>query len=317
MASAIYMTPIHPVSSERTPRYKRTHSVEAEAEATVRKGSGLLRSASTGTFSHLLRNRNQREEVDVMSISCAGVKELLSLKSCLSSGSLANDGIKKSVSFHQIEIREHERALGDNPSVSSGPALSVSWNSVDHTEMSVDDYEEFRPPRRCRSSLAVPRLVREDMLRKEGVSRSEMQAVDRQTNRIKLSRSQSVKSLNRPKVSQLFFKLLENKGSASDKQAKVLLAQTIHCERLRHKLKESHLAKQAAKELRKQQEHQSGGQSTLEMDSFSPTTVAMSPIMMQEKENDTSSVVRTFLPGTAAASGAEEEGGDSDDAWEF
>jgi hypothetical protein len=122
------------------------------------------------------------------------------MKSCLSATDLRDlncesTKIKKSVSFHRIEIREHERALGDNPAVRTGPALSIGWGSVNAISIDVDEYEEFRPPRRTRSELQMPPNVRRQLLVEQvGVNRSEINAASREAERIKQSRLRNQKS---------------------------------------------------------------------------------------------------------------------------
>ena len=120
------------------------------------------------------------------------------LKSCLSACHLSSftegepNKPKKQVSFHSIEFREHPRELGDNPSVSIGPALSLGWYSEEHgssCSLSVDEYETARPPRRSRESLCVPLKVRQKMLKEEaGVSLREIMKAQREGNKIKHER---------------------------------------------------------------------------------------------------------------------------------
>jgi len=81
------------------------------------------------------------------------------------------------VSFDQVNIREYERILGDNPSCSSGPPLSIGWKfSPDPMVISVDDYEGGKGEiPRYKSQFLVPKDIREKMLREHaGVSRREI-----------------------------------------------------------------------------------------------------------------------------------------------
>ena len=47
----------------------------------------------------------------------------------------------KSVSFGSVHIREHNVILGDNPSCSSGPPLSLGWDYADNQAVGVEDQE--------------------------------------------------------------------------------------------------------------------------------------------------------------------------------
>jgi len=102
------------------------------------------------------------------------------------------------VKFNKICIREYQRCLGDNPAVSSGPALSLSWNYNQETEMlTVDKYESERGERRLRYELIVPRHLREQILKMEcGVSRTEIASCIREINKIKAGRRQTTNNLN-------------------------------------------------------------------------------------------------------------------------
>lgn len=252
----------------------------------------------TLSASNFLRTMYKKKSSDVLSLSLPGRKPdekqpFASLKSCLSSGNLTGTAIRKNVSFHNVEIHEHLRTLGDNPSVSSGPALSVAWTTVNEMKLSVDEYEEHRPPRRNRCSLTVPRCIREDMLRHEGVSRQEMEAANRQTIKIKQNRHQSARSSNRTGADSaktpflVFSKIFKGSASSTDKQVEILMERAIRAEQMRQKQREAYLAAQEAQQrenelkaqhhLHHQQDHQTPGQSSEETCQNLSTAVVVAP----------------------------------------
>jgi hypothetical protein len=214
------------------------------------------------------------------------------LKSCLSSSNLLDltaeddhDGstfssrspttrdnsIKRNVSFGHIKIREHPRALGDNPSVSSGPALSLGWYSEDpdkceHSrtvELPLDEYEDGRPSRRVRHELVVPRHEREKVLRLEaGVSLSEMYAAQREAVKVKQSRRGSV--LPGPPAVRLLeniAKLLKKQGKrnhkAEQKQLDELMERAAAAEKIRKQHEQAYREELMMQRRRQQQEKES------------------------------------------------------------
>lgn len=48
------------------------------------------------------------------------------------------------VSFGQIEIREYPRCLGDNPSVTVGPPISMGWKHDQAYRLDLSEYEIYR-----------------------------------------------------------------------------------------------------------------------------------------------------------------------------
>lgn len=104
---------------------------------------------------------------------------------------------KKSVSFKNLEIREYRRVLGDNPSCSAGPPMSIGWeHSLDDVIIAIDEYEEQNPYRRAPSELLLPRMVREKMLKEEGFTRKEMNSAAKHGLLHKNSRRKSVSRLH-------------------------------------------------------------------------------------------------------------------------
>eukprot|EP00571_Detonula_confervacea_P009108 CAMPEP_0172316166 /NCGR_PEP_ID=MMETSP1058-20130122/27491_1 /TAXON_ID=83371 /ORGANISM="Detonula confervacea, Strain CCMP 353" /LENGTH=420 /DNA_ID=CAMNT_0013030423 /DNA_START=30 /DNA_END=1292 /DNA_ORIENTATION=+ len=102
------------------------------------------------------------------------------------------------VSFARVNIREYERVLGDNPSVTSGPPLSIGWRyAPEPLSMKVDEYEAGKGDRRSSSEYLVPKAVRENMLKEHAdVSRREMVAVVRTIQKEKAQRRKTVVNLS-------------------------------------------------------------------------------------------------------------------------
>lgn len=65
----------------------------------------------------------------------------------------------KGVFFAFVHVREHCRILGDHPSVSSGPPISLSWEIESDEMFSVDMYENVRY-RRSKHEFLVPAAIR-------------------------------------------------------------------------------------------------------------------------------------------------------------
>jgi hypothetical protein len=100
---------------------------------------------------------------------------------------------KKHVSFHQIEIREHPRILGDHPSVSRGPPLALDWydeKAGNTIVVELDQYEESRSPqRRNKLDLLLPDSQRETILKEEaGVTMRELVMAAKEANKVKRMR---------------------------------------------------------------------------------------------------------------------------------
>ena len=85
-----------------------------------------------------------------------------------------------SVCFASVQVREYPRILGDNPSVTSGPPISLSWNYDQDTSglCSIDEWESKRgTERRSRSEFRVPESVRTDWVLDAGYSPAQVSEV--------------------------------------------------------------------------------------------------------------------------------------------
>lgn len=89
---------------------------------------------------------------------------------------------------------------GDNPSCSGGAPIGLSWEYNPEIEaLPLEDYEDTRGPRRTSKQMAMPRSVREEILRREwGAKQSDMAQAVRENLRIKNSRRRTVNNLDTP-----------------------------------------------------------------------------------------------------------------------
>ena len=60
------------------------------------------------------------------------------------------------VVFDTIKIRSFAIVLGDNPSVTKGPPISIGWDYFAQCELPLFKFERSRPPRRWKPQLKIP-----------------------------------------------------------------------------------------------------------------------------------------------------------------
>jgi hypothetical protein len=111
---------------------------------------------------------------------------------------------QRGVSFAHVNIREYERVLGDNPSVRSGPPISIGWRySPSPLIMTIEDFETGKGPPRSSAEFCVPKTVRESMLKEHAeVSRPQMAAAVRVIQKDKAQRRKTVVNLGMAPVEE-------------------------------------------------------------------------------------------------------------------
>lgn len=110
----------------------------------------------------------------------------------------SENGSKGRISFKSVGIREYARTVGDNPSCSSGPPVSISWEYRALEEISLDEYEQNRPPRRSHFEMVLPRKIRHNMLRQEwDVTQREIAESVRRNVKVKNQRKATVNNLGK------------------------------------------------------------------------------------------------------------------------
>jgi hypothetical protein len=80
---------------------------------------------------------------------------------------------KNHVTLTTIQMHHHEVMLGDHPSVSSGPPLTIDWNPFESFTLDLDNYEMCHRQHRAKDSILIPAVVREACLR-DRYARSEL-----------------------------------------------------------------------------------------------------------------------------------------------
>jgi len=113
--------------------------------------------------------------------------------------------LRSTITFGQVNIREYERVLGDNPSVTSGPPLSIGWRYSPSTlNMSIDDYEENKGSPRSSSEYLVPRSIRLATLKEHAdIPHREMVNAVRDIQKTKSQRRKTVVNLSMASTEEL------------------------------------------------------------------------------------------------------------------
>ena len=122
------------------------------------------------------------------------------MKSCLKQDRVTRrDGGMASVNFGNLRIQKYPIILGDNPSVSYGPPISIGWQWFQDIEQDIGEYESQRPRRKVTYYnqrrhhgpkwilLMISQVRREEMLEQAGYSKEEVRAAQREVARVKRS----------------------------------------------------------------------------------------------------------------------------------
>jgi len=100
---------------------------------------------------------------------------------------------RRKVKFRAVQIRTYAYELGDNPAVSVGAPLTISWQYDELPMVSVTDYEAIRTPHRRTKilELLLNYYQREAVLVRSGYTPTEVARVTRDINRIRRQRQRT------------------------------------------------------------------------------------------------------------------------------
>jgi hypothetical protein len=96
------------------------------------------------------------------------------------------------VSFKNVEVREYDRTLGDNPSCMSGPPIQLDWSYSKESEICMEEYEKTKSMRRRRNRnvIRMGKAKRLDLLQNHlGYSQEEISAATKAKKDIQRARS--------------------------------------------------------------------------------------------------------------------------------
>lgn len=117
------------------------------------------------------------------------------------------------VNFGKVTVREYQRALGDNPSCSTGVPISISnvYNSI-HKEVTVDEYEVQHRVKGIHDKEGCSRLdegERQYMLFMNGFTFEQMKEATKESKKIQQQRFETIVLLKKQsEEKKRLFKLL-------------------------------------------------------------------------------------------------------------
>lgn len=102
------------------------------------------------------------------------------------SGTSSSGG--RRVAFGNIQVREYNRTIGDNPGVRVGVPVALDWQFFELPVMAIDDYEKNRPP--YKTMLRLSSITRRNILMNVwGYSEEELAEADKEIQKIKRRQS--------------------------------------------------------------------------------------------------------------------------------
>uniref|UniRef100_A0A7S4SVU6 Uncharacterized protein n=1 Tax=Ditylum brightwellii TaxID=49249 RepID=A0A7S4SVU6_9STRA len=107
-----------------------------------------------------------------------------------------------SVSFSRVDIRLFTIDIGDNPSVSSGPPLTISWDHFDEHHVDIDEFESHHPADRNRLALLVPYKERWRRLVESGLTDDEIFEATKKVNTDRYDRAVTIDNLEGSKMEE-------------------------------------------------------------------------------------------------------------------
>ncbi len=110
------------------------------------------------------------------------------------------------VKFDMIQVRDYNITLGDNPSCSYGPPVSLDWEYDERDPISLESFEDVKSkiPRRKAYQMHMISRQRSDLLRNEaGFTDDEIEKVVEEMRKIQKERSRTKMGLPFSKLHEI------------------------------------------------------------------------------------------------------------------
>ena len=99
------------------------------------------------------------------------------------------------VSFADVEVREYDLDISDNPACAFGPAIGLGWTYQVLSKENINDFEKSRGERRPFKALKLSRKIREGIMKKSSFTRKEIAAATASKVKARSRRSLTVQNL--------------------------------------------------------------------------------------------------------------------------
>jgi len=113
--------------------------------------------------------------------------------------SRCSDSESLTVSFHKVVIREYKLTVGDNPSCTFGPPISIGWHHDDEHSLTIDKYEDEKGERQ-----GIPEMFnareRFEILKENGVPKRDIARAVRDASKTRNQRTSTNLNLKFEKV---------------------------------------------------------------------------------------------------------------------
>jgi hypothetical protein len=165
-------------------------------------GGGMKKSTSRGLFRvssepvfvrpvYLENDAEEEEQPIAATTNSANEDEIERLSMNSSSSAFVEGAMKRRISFGTIQIREHSRTMGDNPSCTYGTPIQLDWDYEELEDIKVEDYEIFRPSTRSKQQFHLNHFQRRNLLKLNGFSSVDISKTKKQVSKMRNQRERT------------------------------------------------------------------------------------------------------------------------------